>query len=61
MININSAQSQQKMFTHGIHVRVVCQSAAIEHMDFVRDSYDFLRLSQPLLEKLGDFACKKIQ
>ena len=61
MININSAQSQQKMFTHGIHARVVCQSAAIEHMDFVRDSYDFLRLSQPLLEKLGDFACKKIQ
>ena len=43
MININSAQSQQKMFTHGIHARVVCQSAAIEHMDFVWDSYDFLK------------------
>ena len=28
-----------KMFTHSIHVRVVCQSAAIEHMDFVRDSW----------------------
>ena len=27
-----------KMFTHSIHVRVVCQSAAIEHMNFVRDS-----------------------
>ena len=43
LININSTQSQQKMFTHSIHVRVVCQSAAIEHMDFVRDSYDFLK------------------
>ena len=32
-----------KMFTHGIHVRVVCQSAAIERMDFVRDSYDFVK------------------
>ena len=43
LININSTQSQQKMSTHSIHVRVVCQSAAIEHMDFVRDSYDFLK------------------
>ena len=43
LININSTQSQQKMSTHGLHARVVCQSAAIEHMDFVRDSYDFLK------------------
>ena len=41
MINKNSAHSYHELFTHGMHVRVVCQS--LPQNTRIRTSYDFLK------------------